>query len=32
MARKAIEDYAREHGYHEITTDVMTEARGEMGM
>jgi hypothetical protein len=32
MARKAIEGYAHEHGYDEITTDVMTEARGKMGM
>jgi nucleotide-binding universal stress UspA family protein len=32
MARKAIEGYAREHGYDKITTDVMTEARGKMGM
>ncbi|MBI4332172.1 MAG: universal stress protein UspA, partial [Chloroflexi bacterium] len=32
MAKRAIEDYARRHGYAEVTPEVMTEARGKMGM
>ncbi|MBI4296549.1 MAG: universal stress protein, partial [Chloroflexi bacterium] len=32
MARRAIEDYARRHGYTEVTPEVMTEAREKMGM
>ncbi|MBI2936392.1 MAG: universal stress protein, partial [Chloroflexi bacterium] len=32
MARNAIDDYARRHGYTEVTPQVMDEARGKMGM
>ncbi|MDP2728911.1 MAG: universal stress protein [Dehalococcoidales bacterium] len=32
MARRAIDDYARRHGYTEVTPEIMTEARGKMGM
>ncbi|MBI2850567.1 MAG: universal stress protein [Chloroflexi bacterium] len=32
MARRAIEDYALRHGYPAVTPEVMTEARGKMGM
>ncbi len=32
MARNAIDDYARRHGYAEVTPEVMDEARGKMGM
>ena len=32
MARQAIEDYAREHGYREVTPRVLAEARGKLGM
>ncbi len=32
MARQAVEDYARDHGFGEITLELMTEARETMGM
>jgi nucleotide-binding universal stress UspA family protein len=32
MAMQAIEDYARDHGYGEVTPALMTEARAKMGM
>jgi nucleotide-binding universal stress UspA family protein len=32
MARQAIEGYARQHGYAEVTEAVMAEARAKMGM
>lgn len=32
MARQAIEDYAFQHGYAEITPEVMTKARAEFGV
>lgn len=32
MAMKGVEDYAREHGYGEISEAVLDEARGEMGL
>jgi hypothetical protein len=32
MARAGIEDYARQHGFVEVTPEIMSEARGEMGM
>jgi hypothetical protein len=32
MVRRGIEEFAREQGYAEITTQVMDEARARMGM
>ncbi len=32
FARKAIDDYAREHSITEVTPEVMTEVRGKVGM
>ncbi|MBI4213398.1 MAG: universal stress protein, partial [Chloroflexi bacterium] len=32
MARQAIDEYARRHGYSQVTAEVMREAREEMGM
>jgi len=32
MVRRGIEEFAREQGYVEITTQVMDEARTRMGM
>ncbi len=32
LAKEAIEDYARQKGHREITSDIMDEARREMGM
>lgn len=32
MARQAIEDYARDNGYTEVTAEVMAKARAERGM
>lgn len=32
MARRAIEDYARRRGFHQVTAEVMSQARDKMGM
>jgi galactitol-specific phosphotransferase system IIB component len=32
MAKKAIEEYAKERGYREVTSEVMDEAKKKFGM